>query len=116
MDTIFDYSLILAGICLAFFILISIIGSVLEKKMDKAKHKRAGKLMIKIYFVLFIVFGFSLVPIMAGMIFGFIKDVLQADLSEFELPIILLFWGLYIVGLAIAYPVMKRSSFFEPGK
>lgn len=109
MGVLFDYGLITAGACIGLFILISIIGSVLEKRMKKEEYQKAGSIAIKAYFALFVILGFSLVPIMTGMLFGFMGEVLQMDVSGLELPLILFFWGLYIVGLAIAYPVMKKN-------
>jgi uncharacterized membrane protein AbrB (regulator of aidB expression) len=116
MGIFFDYGLMVAGACVVLFVLISIIGAVLEKRMTKEDFEKAGGFAIKIYFTLFVILGLSLVPVMIGIIFGFVNDFLQVDASGLELPLVLFFWGLYIVGLAIAYPVMKKGGFFRMGR
>jgi MFS family permease len=116
---VFDYSLVAAVSCFIAFIVLSIIGSILEKRIRGETYEKAGKLMIIVFFALFLVFGFSIVPLAIGIFIPLLKQVVPIPidfLEQNDMLIVYFFWAVYMIGLIIALPTMIKGGFFEPEK
>lgn|SRR5512143_2243025 len=118
MDSwIFSLSLIVAGACFVSFIAISLLGSFIEKRLSTPSRQKAEAMMMKLSFALFLILGFSLVPVMVGVFITLLKLAVPLPiglLEENDMLIVYLFWAVYLAGLAIAFPSMKASGFFNP--
>jgi hypothetical protein len=117
MDSrIFLGSLLVAGACFASFILISALGSLLGKTFPGPSRGKAGAMMMKLSFALFVIFGFSLVPLLVGSFIALLKDVVPVPIGlieENDMLIVCAFWAAYAIGLAMAIPAMIKGGFFK---
>lgn len=106
-----------AGSFLAFIVL-SLAGSHIEKRItDRKTSGKAGRIFMRIGFVLFLLLGFSMVLVMVGMFFPLLQQVVPIDVSilrDNDMLFVFGAWAVYIIGLAIAFPQIKKD-FLEPG-
>lgn len=88
-------------------------------KENPEKIKRMSMMVKTFAFVLFLIIGFSLIPVMVKLF----TDALPEIITESALPealqknamlIVYGFWAVYSVGIALAFPAMKKSGFFDP--
>ena len=109
---------------LGIFILWGIVGSVLATRItDPAEQQKIGRIVLPIAFGLFLVMGFSAVPVFVRvffkLFFGMQKTVggleqplvrnLQARQDTIAAVIVYAFWGIYALGTLIAAPFMIRD-------
>ncbi|MFH1830861.1 MAG: hypothetical protein ABH871_08830 [Pseudomonadota bacterium] len=87
-----------------------------------------ASIFISIVFALFLIMGFSIVPIMVKVFFFLFLQVLALvrpaskhnpiaswliTLSKKQMVIVYIFWGIYIIGLIFAVPAAIESGFFS---
>jgi hypothetical protein len=109
---------------LGLFIVWGIIGSILEPQIaDPATQQKIGRVVLPIAFGLFLIMGFSAVPVMVKvflkLFFGmqrtagdlshpFIRK-LQENQNKISAVIIYAFWTIYTLGALIAAPFFFRD-------
>ncbi len=113
---VFNISLLAAGLAFLGVIALSFFGGRMEKaaKDDEAR-KKMEKAMKKIAFALFLVIGFSAVPIAVGIFIYLLPKAVSADIGIIEKNytlIVLASWAFMAVGFAIALPQMRKDGFF----
>lgn len=118
MDSmVFNLGLLGAGLAFLGVIALSVIGGMLEKSVkSEEEKKRLGKTAVVIAFTLFIIICFSIVPVFVGLFVSMLPNAVAADTSiiaENDMLIVFGFWGIIIIGLAIALPFMKKGDFFS---
>jgi hypothetical protein len=75
--------------------------------------------MIILVFILFVAFGFSLIPVMVKSVTGAHRRTGQGDdprvrrLAAAEDVIIWLMWAVMAAGVAVALPAMLKDGFFS---
>ncbi len=119
MEEWFFYSSAAAAAC-SFLMLIalSLAGGALERRMKGGEAAgKAGSIVKTIVFALFLVLGFSFVPVAVGLFFPALRDVVPIDigfLAENDMLFVFGAWAVYIIGLAIAFPELKRDFLGVP--
>ena len=109
---------------LGLFIVWGIVGSILEPQItDPATQQKIGRVVLPIAFGLFLVMGFSAVPVMVRVFFKlffgmqraagdlthpFIRK-LQENREKISAVIIYAFWAIYVLGMLIAAPFFIRD-------
>jgi hypothetical protein len=116
---VLDYSLIAAVSAITGLIVIFIAGSILQRAMmDAATVRKIGKAAIALSFFLFLVLGFSIIPLAVGIFIPLLEQVIPAPvdfISQNDMLIVYALWVIYAVGLIIALPRMIKDGFFEGG-
>ncbi|MCI0503089.1 hypothetical protein L0Y65_00085 [Candidatus Micrarchaeota archaeon] len=118
IKAVFDFSVIAALSCIAGFIILSIAGSILEKRLKGEANAKAERMFKTLAFALFLILGFSMVPIMVGLFIPALGQVvpIRIDfLEQNDMLIVYAAWAVYAIGLAIAWPEAKKE-FFGAGK
>lgn len=109
---------------LGLFIVWGIVGAVLEPQItNPATQEKIGRVVLPIAFGLFLVMGFSAVPVMVKVFFKlffgmqraagdlghpFIRK-LQENQEKISAVVIYSFWGIYTLGTLIAAPFFIRD-------
>lgn len=110
----------LAGSIFVIFIVLGLLNPVFSRIKDTEKRKKIGRVVMIAVFLLFLIFGFSIVPIMIdAFVYGleqinFNIAILDA-IKQNSMLIVFVFWIVYALGIIIALPEMITSGFFEPG-
>ncbi len=103
-------------------ILLTIASGIFSRSQTIPNRKLMGKLSfysLVFSFVVFLVIGFSIVPIFVKLF----TDALPSVITESDFPktirehawtIVYVFWGGYVLGLIIALPSIRKSDFFQP--
>lgn len=92
--------------------------SVLAHAFTPDDMAAAGRVMLPIYFALFLVLGFSAVPLMTNLFVAGLERMwagagllerpanarAMALLHQYRVHFVLAIWGMYVVGLALAAP------------
>ncbi len=109
---------LISGGLFALIIGMAIIGNALQAS-GVIKHPEALQTPMKIiFFTLFIVFAFSLVPTMVKAFIAGQGTIGNADkgliklIERHQIAVIFGIWGIWILGSAVALPTMIRSGFF----
>jgi hypothetical protein len=114
---LFYLSLVAVGLSILGFIALSIFGGILEKSIkDGAKKDRFERTVKKIAFTLFLILGFSIVPVMVGIFFPLLQNVVPIDISflaDNDMLLVAAAWAIYIIGLVILLPEVKKDFFSE---
>lgn len=103
-------------------IVISIASSVYIHKSGPQNKENFKKLSVyaKISaFMIFLVIGFSFVPIAVKFFADFLPDFMKNSplpqmVKDNGMIIVYVFWGIVLAGLIIAMPAMIKSGFFKP--
>jgi len=116
--------LILAGGAFGLMIAVSILGGLLSNYLfsrNPILYRRLGKISLILYFILVLILGFSLIPVMVKLITDFLVSQMPAidflkTIHSAGWYIVYAIWGGYVLGLFIALPAMLKSSFFSSEK
>lgn len=70
-------------------------------------------------FALFLIIGFSLIPVMVKFFTDALREIITGStlpetLQKNAMFIVYGVWIVYAIGIAIAFPAMKKSGFFDP--
>ncbi len=111
---------VVAGIALGVLILLLIGGSLLESalKENHPAYNTMTKVMIIGAFSLIFVLATSLWPLIFHVILYF-QQSLSANgaflsvLTRIRVPLVLVIWGLQLIGLLIALPYLLKIGFFR---
>jgi hypothetical protein len=118
-ELVFAAGCICAAGSFLMLILISVAGGVFERRIkDEAGRKKAERISLSIAFALFLILGFSMVPVMVGAFTYALPSVIPADVGFItgnDTLIVLAFWAAYLAGLVILLPEAKKE-FFAPGE
>lgn len=118
----FTLFLILAGAAFGLQIVVSILGGILFKPLTAQSPQlsaQLGKWMKIFSFTIFLLLGFTLVPVMVKLF----TDGLVATMPTVEFAktlqanamyLVYGFWVVYFIGLLIAFPTILKSEFFKP--
>jgi hypothetical protein len=109
---------LISGGLFALIIAMAIVGNALQAS-GIVKHPEALQTPMRIvFFTIFIVFAFSLVPTLVkvfvagqGAIGNTDKGFIQL-IARHQVGVILAIWGIWILGIAVALPTMISSGFF----
>ena len=109
---------LISGSLFALIIAMAIVGNAIQAS-GVIKHPEALQTPMKIiFFTLFIVFAFSLIPTMVKAFVAGQGAIGNADkgpiklIERHQLAVIYGIWGIWILGFAVALPTMIRSGFF----
>ena len=109
---------LISGGLFALIIAMAIVGNAIQAS-GIVKHPEALQTPMKIiFFTLFIVFAFSLIPTMVKAFIAGQGAIGNADkgpiklIERHQLAVIYGIWGIWILGFAMALPTMIRSGFF----
>ncbi len=112
---------IIAGTAFFGMILFAIGTNLFAKKIEArgpAYEAKISRLIKIVMFIFFVILGFSIVPIFVK----YFTDALPSVITQSTLPVLLrdnammlvyVFWGIYVIGLAIAVPASIKDGFFE---
>ncbi|MEW6035605.1 MAG: hypothetical protein AB1529_03260 [Candidatus Micrarchaeota archaeon] len=100
------------------YIAMAIGGAIIRPRIKDAKALE--KAVKALALALFVVLGFSIVPVMVG-VFVFMLD--EAGITGFpadafienDMLLVYLFWAVYAIGMVIAFPAMKKDFFGPDG-
>jgi len=115
--------IILAVVAIAILLLISLGGNIYlhgrEAVQDAENVKKLSVYIKTTAFVLFLIIGFSAVPIMVKFFTDALPDIIKESsipkiLQENAMNIVYGFWVVYVLGLLVAFPAMQKSGFFAP--
>jgi hypothetical protein len=117
MYTLRTHALISGGL-FALIIVMAIVGNALQAS-GVVKHPEALQTPMRlIFFTVFIVFAFSLIPTMVKAFIAGQGAIGNADkgpiklIERHQLAVIYGIWGIWILGFAVALPTMIRTGFF----
>lgn len=70
-------------------------------------------------FILFLLMGFSMIPPVIAFFSWAVSDVLQLKnstgwIGQYSDALIVGIWTIYLIGIVLALPVIKKSGFFAP--
>ena len=106
---------------LGALVLFVVVGSILQRSMA-SRDGAALETPVKVFvFAVFLAMGFSAMPLMLRLFLagqhrlGNAAHPLVRLLGEHETLIVVGFWSMCVVGLAIAIPVAIKDGFFGPG-
>ena len=111
---------VVAGIALGLLVLLLIGGSLLESalKENHPAYNTMTKVMIISAFSLIFVLATSLWPLIFQVILYFQQSLgtngaFLSVLTRIRVPLILVMWGLQLIGLLIALPYLLKIGFFR---
>jgi hypothetical protein len=112
---------IIAGSAFLGIILFAISTNIFTKAVEARGpefEKKFYRLVNVIMFCLFIILGFSIVPIMVKLFTDALPSVITQSslpvyLREHAMVIVYIFWGGFLIGLAIAVPASIKDGFFD---
>jgi hypothetical protein len=105
--------------CFAIFVVWGIVGSILEPMItDPTEQQRIGKIVLPIAFALFLIMGFSAVPVMARVFFKLFFGMqkarggreqpvgkrLQANWETLAAVFVYVAWAIFALGTLIGAP------------
>jgi hypothetical protein len=109
---------LISGGLFALIIAMAIVGNAIQAS-GIVKHPEALQTPMKIiFFTIFIVFAFSLIPTMVKAFVAGQGAIGNADkgpirlIERHQLAVIFGIWGIWILGFAVALPTMIRTGFF----
>ena len=109
---------LLSGGLLALMILMAMAGNALQASGIIKHPEELHTPMRFVFFTIFIVFAFSLVPTMVKLFFAGQTSIGNTDkgfirlLDRHQSGVVYTIWGIWILGAAIALPTMISSGFF----
>jgi hypothetical protein len=109
---------LLSGGLLALMILMAMAGNALQASGIIKHPEELQTPMRFVFFTIFIVFAFSLVPTMVKLFFAGQTSIGNTDkgfirlLDRHQSGVVYTIWGIWILGAAIALPTMISSGFF----
>jgi len=112
---------VIAGGLLASIVVLAMIGNALHDSGYLADSSMAQRVAQVLFFALFLAFGFSCIPLMVKAVLAGQVSIGNADVGvvqaarKHETRIILAFWLLLALGLAIALPAAIMDGFFDAG-
>lgn len=117
--TIFIFA---ASIAFGVLILSGFTVNIIMKRhtaLDTAKTKKMSVYGKAAAFALFLVIGFSLVPIMVKLFTDALPEIIKEStfpltIKENAMNIVYGFWVVYALGIIIALPAMIKDGFFAP--
>ncbi len=88
-------------------------------KENPERIKKMSVVVKAIAFILFIVIGFSMIPVMVKFFTDALPEIIgESSLTEVlqknAMVIVYGVWAVYAIGMGIAFPAMKKSGFFDP--
>ncbi|MEW6722643.1 MAG: hypothetical protein AB1324_05260 [Candidatus Micrarchaeota archaeon] len=95
----------------------SFVATIVLSLAVRAVGERAERLAKPIALFLFLVLGFSIVPVFVGLFVAGAGHVIPVPLDWLEKNdtlIVLVFWAVFLLGLIVAYPAMVKDGFFGP--
>ena len=117
MFSLRTHALITGGL-FALIIAMAIVGNALQAS-GIVKHPEALQTPMRIvFFTIFIVFAFSLVPTLVKVFVAGQGAIGNADkgfiqlIARHQVGVIFAIWGIWILGIAVALPTMISSGFF----
>jgi len=118
MFSLKTHALITGGL-FAAIVVMAIVGNVLHDSGALADGSSSQLAARVIFFGLFLAFGYSVIPLMVKLVFAGQVKIGNADvaivraLAVRQTKIIVAFWVLISLGLAIAIPAAIHDGFFD---
>jgi hypothetical protein len=111
---------IITGALFATMIGLAIVGNVLHDQGVLKDGSGIQSVAKYLFFALFLAFGYSVIPLMVKLVLAGQGKIGNADVGivraamAHETGIIIAFWILITLGLAIAIPAAIKDGFFDP--
>ncbi len=119
-----DITIYIIAVAVAFGVLIvsGFTVNLLMKRhaaVDEGKLKKMSVYGKAFAFTLFLVIGFSLVPILVKLFTDALPEIITEStiplmMKENAMTIVYGFWIVYALGIIIALPAMIKDGFFDP--
>jgi hypothetical protein len=110
---------IVTGLLFAAIVIIAMVGNILHDQGVLADGSAMQMIAKIVFFSLFLVFGYSCIPLMVKFVLSGQQKIGNADVPLVramvarEARIIIVFWLLITAGLAIAIPAAIMDGFFD---